>query len=75
MSLHDAYARITPWELAFVSDEDARKFVSSVQKESEGRGADPQILESFLTMASVDQFILGLEGAESEEGASMRFGG
>ena len=75
MSLHDAYARITPWELAFVSDKGARKFVSSVQEESEVRGADPKMLESFLTMASVDQFILGLGGAESEEGASMRFGG
>ena len=75
MSLHDAYARITPWELAFVSDEDARKFVSSVQKESEGRGADPQILESFLTMASVDQFILGLEGAERRKGPLCVLGG
>jgi len=75
MSLHDAYARVTPWELVFGLSERAQDFVSSVREESEGRGADPEMLDAFLTMGSVDRFIRGLEGAESDEGASMRFGG
>jgi len=75
MSLHDAYARTTPWELAFESAQDARDFVARVTEEAEGRGADPEVLEAFLTMGAVDHFIGGLEGAVGEEGALARFGG
>lgn len=75
MSLHDGYARTTPWELAFESADAARDFVAAVAEEAAGRGADPELLEAFLTMGSVDHFIRGLEGAEEHDGALVRFGG
>ncbi|MGB0542895.1 MAG: hypothetical protein ACPGPI_04195 [Longimicrobiales bacterium] len=75
MSLHDAYARTTPWELTFQSAEVARDFAAAVSEESEGRGADPEVPEAFLTMGAVDHFIRGLEGADDAEGALARFGG
>ena len=75
MTLHDAYARTTPWELTFESAEAARAFAASVSEESEGRGADPEVPEAFLTMGAVDHFIRGLEGANETEGALARFGG
>ncbi|MDG2282281.1 MAG: hypothetical protein P8L45_04130 [Longimicrobiales bacterium] len=75
MSLHDEYTRTTPWELAFESTDAARQFVAGVSEESEGRGADPEVLEAFLTMGAVDYFIRGLEGAEGKDGALARFGG
>jgi len=75
MSLHDDYARTTPWELVFESADAARSFSAAVAEESEGRGADPEVLEAFLTMGAVDHFIRGLEGATDAEGALARFGG
>lgn len=75
MSLHDSYARTTPWELVFESADAARDFVATVGEEASGRGADPEALESFLTMGTVDHLIRGLEGSEDQDGALVRFGG
>jgi len=75
MALHDSYARATPWEFLFESAGEARDFVSAVGEEAEGRGAQPDTLESFLTMGSVDHLIRRLEGAVDQDGALVRFGG
>jgi hypothetical protein len=74
MSLHDEYARLTPYELAFQSPSVADGLVEAVREESEGRGADPEDPLAFLTMGSVDAFVRGLEGAGSVEGSLQRFG-
>lgn len=74
MSLHDEYARLTPYELAFRSREAAEELVAAVAEESTGRGADPGDLHAFLTMGAVDEFARRLEGSDSSEGALVRFG-
>lgn len=75
MSLHDGYARQTPWELTFPSSEAARAFVDAVAEEAAGRGADPDVLDAFLTMGAVDHLVRELEGADGDVGALAKFGG
>lgn len=62
MSLHDEYARLTPYELLFADDATARELVSALDEESAGRGADPDSLHAFVTMGVVTDFIRQVEG-------------
>lgn len=66
MSLHDAWARVTPLEMLFSSPDATRDFLAGVAEEAEGRGALPELPHSFVTMATTSDFISSVAG----EGAS-----
>lgn len=74
MSLHDRYARVTPFELAFRTRERAESFVADVEEEAEARGVDIGDLNLFLTLGTVDAFVRELAGPEADPGALHRFG-
>ncbi|MEM7414674.1 MAG: hypothetical protein AAF389_04195 [Gemmatimonadota bacterium] len=72
MSLHDAYARVTPVELLFPEEERAERLGERIAEEAAGRGADPTDLAAFLTMGAAAEFIGEL--AASEDELSARYG-
>ena len=74
MSLHDAYARITPYELAFRDRSTAEEFSAQIDDEAAGRGADPHDPHAFVTMGAVGAFIRGLEGPGAPPGAVHHLG-
>jgi len=75
MSLHDAYARVTPYELAFRDRARADELVQAVEGEAKGRGgALPDEPEAFLMMASVEAFVRALEGPDAPTGAMFHYG-
>ena len=74
MSLHDAYARLTPWELTFQTRENAEALSKSVAEEAEGRGADAEEPHAFVTMGAVGAFVGHLEGPDAPAGAIHQFG-
>jgi len=74
MSLHDSYARVTPWELAFRTAENAEALSRSVAEEAEGRGTDAEEPHAFITMGAVGAFVRELEGPDAPPGAVHQFG-
>jgi hypothetical protein len=74
MSLHDAYARRTPFELAFRDTATAETLIREIEAEVEGRGADPRNPHAFVTMGSVERFVRGLEGPDAPPGAIHTYG-
>jgi hypothetical protein len=74
MSLHDDYARTTPYELVFQSRAKAEAFVSQVEEESSGRGADAEDPHAFVTMGAVGDFVRGLQGPDAQPGSVHQYG-
>jgi len=74
MSLHDAYARLTPFELALQGDERVTELAESVEEEAEARGLDTAELGSFLTLGTVAGFVGEIAGEEADATALHRFG-
>jgi hypothetical protein len=74
MSLHDAYARLTPYELAFPDSSAAKELIARIDEESAGRGADPTDPQQFVTMGAVASYVGGLREADAEPGAIHRYG-
>lgn len=67
MSLHDAWARITPLELLLPSAEVARALLEAVEEEAEGRGASPEVPHSFVTMGTTSDFIKSVAGSDASD--------
>ena len=74
MALHDAYARRTPYELAFVERARAEDLVRRVDEEAAGRGADPHDPTALVTMGAVADFIRAIEGPDRPPEALHSFG-
>lgn len=74
MSLHDTYARRTPFELAFREKSRAEALMEAVAEEAEGRGADPEEPHAFVTMGAVAAFVHELEGPDAPAGAIHQYG-
>jgi hypothetical protein len=74
MSLHDAYARLTPYELAFPDPSAATELIARIDEESAGRGADPTDPQQFVTMGAVASYVGGLREPDAEPGAIHRYG-
>jgi hypothetical protein len=72
MSLHDAWARITPLEMLFSSSDAAQDFLATVAEEAEGRGAMPEIPHSFITMATTSDFIASIAGEGAPDAEIQR---
>lgn len=62
MSLHDAYARLTPFEFLFTHSSEADTLASAVAEEAAGRGADVDEPHAFVTMGAVTEFIREIQG-------------
>jgi hypothetical protein len=73
MSLHDAYARLTPFELTFEDGDAAAALSERIQEEAAGRGADPDDPHQFVTMGEVGAFVAGLQGPEAPPEAIHSF--
>jgi len=74
MSLHDEYARVTPYEIAFRERASAETLVADVEEESAGRGADLEAPHAFVTMGAVAAFVRGVEGPDAPPGAIHQYG-
>lgn len=71
MALHDAYARLTPFELAF--PDGGERLVSSVEDQLGGQ-ADPGNVRTFLTLPAVGSFLDEMRAQDTGSEAIHPFG-
>lgn len=74
MSLHDAYARITPFEIAFPEPEAVESLVEQIDEEATSRGVDPSLPGVFLTLGSVGDFVRRLQPPDASPSALSQYG-
>lgn len=74
MPLHDAYARLTPFELVFPSEEQAEALARAVAEEASSRGVDATSPADFLTLGSVEAFVRSTADGEPDPTALRRHG-
>ena len=74
MSLHDAYARLTPFELAFPDFDAVDQLIADITEEASGRGSDPANPSVFITMGSVGQFIARLQEPDAPPESIHQYG-
>ena len=74
MTLHDAYARLTPYEIAFQDRDALQALIGEITQEAEGRGADPSLPHAFITMGSVGAFVRELQGPDAAPEAIHQYG-
>lgn len=74
MSLHDDYARVTPFEIAFPDRGSLEALSSAVEQEIAERGGKASVPEVFASLSVVDDFVRGLAGRESASGAARYYG-
>ena len=74
MTLHDAYARLTPYEIAFQDKAALQALIVEIAEEVEGRGADPSSPQSFVTMGSVGAFVRELQGPDAAPETILDYG-
>ena len=74
MSLHDDYARVTPFEIVFRTDEEVEALARAVAEEAAGRGVDPTDLGGFLTLGSVEAFVRNTAEADPDPTLLHRYG-
>jgi len=74
MSLHDAYARLTPFEIAFPDPEAIQRLVDEIDEEASSRGVDPSLVGVFLTLGSVDDFVRALQPPGASSSAMAQYG-
>jgi hypothetical protein len=72
MSLHDQYARLTPFEIAF-PDRTVLAALSDRVAHETGDRADDTLLEAFITTAAVGELVRRLQGPEVPPEASYPF--
>jgi len=65
MSLHDTYARLTPFELTFPDLDDATELLHGIEAEADDTGADPGDLQQFVTMGHVAELVARLAGPDT----------
>jgi hypothetical protein len=74
MSLHDEYARLTPFEIAFPEGEAVDRLVEEIDHEAASRGVDPSLPDVFLTLGSVDDFVRRLQPPDASSVAMSQYG-
>jgi hypothetical protein len=74
MPLHDAYARVTPYEVAFPDPARLDALAAAVDEEGKQRGADPAELDRFLALTAVGDFLAELHGEEIPRVALLEHG-
>ena len=74
MALHDAYARRTPFEVAFPDPAPVEALEQEIAREVEARGVEPSEPALFVTMRAVAAFLEHLGEGEAQRGSGHRFG-
>ncbi|MGM0669232.1 MAG: hypothetical protein ACQET1_05900 [Gemmatimonadota bacterium] len=64
MPVHDAYARVTPYELLLPDEEFAGKWFPLIREEAEGRGGDLSTPESFVLLSQAAMALRVIRGEE-----------
>lgn len=70
MSLHDEYARVTPYEIAFPDDGLLENLASDVQTEAAGRGVDAQLPAVFMTLDAVGEIVQEMRSPDAPSEAA-----
>lgn len=65
MALHDAYARRTPYELAFPDPDAFADLVRRLTEEAEARGVDPGDRAAFTMLGTAGAFVRELQGPDA----------
>ena len=74
MPVHDAYARLTPYELSFPDLDVARRHFSAIRSEAEVRGADAADPTVFVLLAATGQALREIRGADDDPGLIHQYG-
>ncbi len=72
MAIHDDYARITPYELAFPDGEEATETLARIDAEAEAAGGVDD-LQAFMLLGSVGAFLRDLRPAEAQGEAMHQY--
>ena len=65
MTLHDSYARFTPYELAFPARDLLDELIVGIEEEAGRRGMDSSDLNAFFTMERVAAFVREIQGTNA----------
>jgi hypothetical protein len=74
MTLHDEYARVTPFEIAFPNRDRLTALDRAVSDEASRRAVDASSLDGFLGLTAVGDFLSELHGAEVPRVALLEYG-
>jgi hypothetical protein len=74
MSLHDEYARVTPYEIAFPDDEAVDRLIRDVDEEASSRGVDAGLPGIFITLGAVGGFVRELRPPDASTEAKDQYG-
>ena len=65
MTLHDSYARFTPYELAFPTLDRLVELIVRIEEEANNQGVDLSDLNTFLAMGTDDAFVREIQGSNA----------
>jgi hypothetical protein len=74
MPLHDAYARITPYEVAFPDPTRLDALAAAIDEEASRGSVDPAELDAFLSLGAVGDFLAEIHGPEVPRVALLEHG-
>jgi hypothetical protein len=74
MPLHDAYARVTPYEIAFPHPTRLDALGTAVDEEASRSAVDPAELDTFLSLGAVGDFLAEIHGDEVPRVALLEHG-
>jgi hypothetical protein len=70
MSLHDEYARVTPFEIAFPDEDFVERLIAAIDEEASSRGVDAEQVGVFVTLGSVADAVRELQGPDAPAGSA-----
>jgi hypothetical protein len=74
MSLHDDYARLTPFEIAFPDRTAVAALSAEVAEEAKQRGVDDGVPETFITLLAVGELVRRMRGPDAPPESTYPFG-
>ena len=75
MSLHDKYARLTPFEIAFPEDSAFSDLMVTIRTEAMERGLDPSNLQEFMSLTTVGKAVRDFTAEDERPGVAHRYAG
>lgn len=74
MAVHDAYARLTPYELSFPDLDFARRHFSAIREEATAREVDLRDPTAFVMLASTGQALREIRGPQDDPALIRQYG-
>lgn len=74
MAVHDAYARLTPYELSFPDLEFARRHFAAIRREAEARQVELRDPTAFVMLASTGQALREIRGPQDDPALIRQYG-